>query len=256
MIGLAFLTEDLARQLRGVAVFDDEDERRGRRVGGGAGGSGQQGRFRRGGGQMQARSSPTRVTSAAVRSGSVSGGAQSAVVKIASFAAGGKRVGALTDYLSRDGSLAVETQTGARLLGREAIAAEVAEWTSLFAGRAPSKDVASLRIAGLAGTDESVTGRLAQAFQGRRFAWQRDEDDQSLRVVVVLAAKDRRRLDVSAAGRRAIEARFERAGPWRVFGEDRRTGGDERGGQHQMSHQPPGATGAKAPAGGKGCGCN
>jgi hypothetical protein len=133
------------------------------------------------------------------------------VVKIASFAAGGKRVGALTDYLSRDGSLAVETQAGARLLGREAIAAEVARWAPLFAGRAPSRDVASLRIAGLAGSDETVTDRLAQAFQGRRFAWQRDKDDESLRVVVVLAAKDRRRLDVLAAGRRVTEARLSEA---------------------------------------------
>jgi hypothetical protein len=133
------------------------------------------------------------------------------VVKIASFAAGGKRVGALGDYLSRDGSLAVETHAGAKLLGREAIAAEVAQWVPLFADRAPSKDVASLRIAGLAGTDKTVTDHLAQVFQRRRFAWQRDEDDETLRVVVVLAAKDRRRLDVSAAGRRALKARLSEA---------------------------------------------
>ncbi len=48
-----------------------------------------------------------------VASGNVAPGRQAAVIKIASFAAGSRRVGALTDYLSRDGELAVENRSPA-----------------------------------------------------------------------------------------------------------------------------------------------
>lgn len=157
MIGLLDIAEQLSRALATVpAAFDDEDERRGRRL-------------RGGGGCVRSRGDGPRSSGAAagsvrafsvrgrVASESASSGRQAAVIKIASFAAGARRVGALTDYLSRDGELAVETESGFRLTGSEAIRAETADWADLFANRAPSKDVATLKVAGLQGEVDEAT---------------------------------------------------------------------------------------------------
>ncbi len=207
MIGYAALADDLTRQLRAIGWLDEEDERRGRRIGGG-------GAFRtpksRGGSRAGGNGLPTSAVDVHAKQSvrrATDSKPQAAVVKVASFAAGARRVGALTDYLSRDGALAVETEAGRLLQGIEAIKAETTSWTPLFSDRAPSKDVASMRISGLSGTNEAMAQALSHGFDGRRFAW-RHEADMSLRVVVVLAAKDRRRLDVAAAGRSAIAARL------------------------------------------------
>lgn len=123
------------------------------------------------------------------------------MIKLASYAAGRRRVGALTDYLSREGTLTVENQLGQKLAGRPALDAELADWEPAFENRAPSKDVASLVMRMGAATDADVTEKLDRAFEGRRFAWQRLNDDpDTLRVVVVLAGDQRRRLDVTAKG--------------------------------------------------------
>ena len=123
------------------------------------------------------------------------------MIKVASYAAGRRRVGALTDYLSRDGTLQVENQSGQKLTGRSVLDAELVTWENAFENRAPSKDVASLVIGVGATSDEQLAESLKQVFSGRRFAWQRMEDEaSSVRVVVILAGQDRRRLDVSASG--------------------------------------------------------
>ena len=50
-----------------------------------------------------------------------SSGAQPAVVKVASFAGGPARVKSLLDYLSRQGELSVEDETGTEIHGREQV---------------------------------------------------------------------------------------------------------------------------------------
>ncbi len=225
MSDFQILGDDLLDLLSGVPGLGEEEEIRGRRAFGAGGASRQSpralasGRGRsagsadapqsKHGGQADRPFGSARAGAAAA----AAQGPQAAVVKLASFAAGSRRVGALTDYLSREGTLAVENQAGEVLLGREAIDRETSDWRSAFENRSPSKDVASLTITGVSGNEEDVTAALSQGFEGRRFAWQRDADEpRRIKAVVVLAAKDRRRLDVSASGRKAIIARMAVAG--------------------------------------------
>jgi hypothetical protein len=214
MSGLITLAEQLDRSLRAIGwTFDDEDERRDRSKGGGSARPDPSS-----GGRGVRSSNPSMRPAPLVHPGMSSGAAgshkpQAAVIKIASFAAGPRRIGALTDYLSRDGALAVETESGSALLGQQAINAEMAGWAPLFADLAPSKDVASLTLHGLEGSKAEITQALSQAVEGRRFAWQRKvngemPDDVVIRMIVVLAAKDRRRLDLSSAGRKALALRL------------------------------------------------
>ena len=122
------------------------------------------------------------------------------MIKVASYAAGRRRVGALTDYLSRDGTLQVENQSGQKLTGRSVLDAELVTWENAFENRAPSKDVASLVIGVGAASDEQLAEGLKQAFAGRKFAWQRMEDEaSSVRVVVILAGHLPDRQDWDAA---------------------------------------------------------
>ncbi len=218
MTGLGGIAAALTVQLGALMPFEVDEDRPGRRTQGEIGPSGGKGVRsnalfddlpKRGGGRRlssgRAGGKPERYAQndRTARSGPSGGSSpQAAVIKLASYAAGSRRVGALTDYLSREGSLAVETQNGMKLLGRPALDAELADWASVFENRAPSKDVASLIIGvGPASDAEVITG-LEQAFDGRKFAWQRvDEDAASVKVVVVLAGQDRLRLDVSAKGR-------------------------------------------------------
>lgn len=213
MSGLGTIAEALSIQLGRLALFEEEDDRRGRRIagesGGRSGGTGIRNSLgydddlpKRGGGRRISNSSGGNRFFAAAKAGPRgSAGPQAAVIKVASYAAGCRRVGALTDYLSRDGTVQVENQSGQRLTGRAVLDAELATWEPSFENRAPSKDVASLVIGVGAASDEQLAEGLKQAFAGRKFAWQRMEDEaSSVRVVVILAGQHRRRLDVSAAG--------------------------------------------------------
>jgi type IV secretion system T-DNA border endonuclease VirD2 len=227
MNGFGAIADDLALQLGRLHPFEDDEDRRGRRNGGaGAGrGGGRAGGSgvrlaaspfddlpRRGGGQRLSDDLATGRSGRPVqncrnhqnRPGGGSG-PQAAMIKLASYAAGRRRVGALTDYLSRDGELTVENQLGQKLAGRPALDAELADWEPAFENRAPSKDVASLVIGLGTARDADVAKGLDPAFEGRKFAWRRMDDDPAIiRVVVVLAGENRRRLDLSAKGRARI----------------------------------------------------
>lgn len=222
MTGLGTVANDLSAQLGRLKPFEEDEDRRGRRIGGGgvSGGSGVRssaGSFddlpKRGGGRRigsEMSGSRFSVVAQAGRNGSK--GPQAAVIKVASYAAGRRRVGALTDYLSRDGALTVETHSGQKLTDRSALDTELSNWESAFEHRAPSKDVASLVFGIGAASDEQLAKGMEQAFAGRKFVWQRMEDDtSSVRVVLVLAGQDRRRLDVSAAGRAKIAETLSKA---------------------------------------------
>ncbi len=81
----------------------------------------------------------------AVRLAAVAGGSQAAVVKLASYGGSG-RTGAMLDYVSREGRIAVENERGEAVTGREDLKNIPGEWEHLMSGRAESRDVASFRL--------------------------------------------------------------------------------------------------------------
>jgi len=72
-------------------------------------------------------------------------GSQPAMVKMASFAGGG-RLRAMAAYISRNGALVMENQAGDSLHGKEATAALANDWADLMGNRAESRDIGSFRI--------------------------------------------------------------------------------------------------------------
>ena len=114
MTGLGTIANVLSAQLERLKPFEEDEDRRGRRIngGGGSGGSGirsSAGSYddlpKRGGERRIGREMPGSRFSFVTQAGrNGSKGPQAAVIKVASYAAGRRRVGALTDYLSRDGA--------------------------------------------------------------------------------------------------------------------------------------------------------
>ncbi|RVD49401.1 conjugal transfer protein TraA, partial [Mesorhizobium sp. M2D.F.Ca.ET.140.01.1.1] len=72
------------------------------------------------------------------RLAAVAQGSQPAVVKMASYGAGA-RVGAMLNYVSRGGELAVENENGERISSREDLARLRGDWNHLFQNRAESR---------------------------------------------------------------------------------------------------------------------
>ncbi len=134
----------------GRRTLPEEDERR--RRGGGVAPAGPTGmakpsafRFRRGGegrpDSVQRRADrPMRTRFASLASGS-----QPAVVKMASFG-GGSRLGAMINYVSRNGAVVVENERGDQLRGRDQLSAVGDEWDHLMKNRAESRDIGLFKI--------------------------------------------------------------------------------------------------------------
>jgi hypothetical protein len=72
-------------------------------------------------------------------------GSQPAVVKLASFG-GGSRLGAMINYVSRNGAVAVENERGDQLHGRDQLSAVGDEWDHLMKNRAESRDIGLFKI--------------------------------------------------------------------------------------------------------------
>jgi hypothetical protein len=86
-------------------------------------------------------------------------------------------IGAMLNYVSRGGELAVENENGERIRSREDLAGIRADWDHLFQNRAESRDIASFTVeiatTVFASDDqmhELVRNRLASGFGDRRFA--------------------------------------------------------------------------------------
>lgn len=134
----------------GRRALPEEDERR--RRGGGVARAGSTGmakpsgfRFLRGGDgrpdSVQRRADrPMRTRFAGLASGS-----QPAVVKMASFG-GGSRLGAMINYVSRNGAVVVENERGDQLRGRDQLSAVGDEWDHLMKNRAESRDIGVFKI--------------------------------------------------------------------------------------------------------------
>ncbi|TJV35249.1 MAG: conjugal transfer protein TraA, partial [Mesorhizobium sp.] len=178
----AFLHEaSLGSKRRSSA--EDEMKRRLRvmaELGGGAGGGGgSQPKTRRAAARSifatEARSAAARPMEARLEA--VAQGSQPAVVKMASYG-GGARVGAMLNYVSRGGELAVENENGERIGSREDLARLRGDWNHLFQNRAESRDIGSFTVeipAAVVWSDEAmhelVRNSLTSAFGDRRYAY-------------------------------------------------------------------------------------
>jgi hypothetical protein len=124
----------------------------------------------------------------------VAAGAQSAVVKIASFAGGRARVKALLSYQSRDSEIPFEADDGAILTGEDAFDELADRWLehnreSAGRVREPSKDVLYFTLRVSAEADVSATtGALAQALEGHKYAVRFEERAGGVDVHVVASA--------------------------------------------------------------------
>lgn len=157
-------------------------------------------------------------------------GSQPAVVKLASYGGGG-RASAMMSYTSRGGELAVENERGERVLGRDALAAQRAEWEYLFDNRAASRDLGVFHVSTGAASlssgvdqDDQLREILRSGFGDRRFVYAaREQSDGGLNVSGVVVLRDgsgerltgdrkaaeivQQRYDDTEAGR-DVEARF------------------------------------------------
>ena len=117
-------------------------------------------------------------------------GSQAAVVKLASYGAGSVRAGALMNYQSHKGELALEREDGTLVFGKQAVGDLAAQWRDEADGREPSNDVLSFSLTfSEAATPEHVREALGDALKGHAFAWRMEETQ--VHVVIVAASAER-----------------------------------------------------------------
>ncbi|SMH26268.1 relaxase/mobilization nuclease domain-containing protein [Mesorhizobium australicum] len=152
------------------------------------------------------------------RFGALARGSQPAVVKLASYG-GGARAGAMMSYTSRGGELAVENERGERVLGKDALAEQRAEWEHLFDNRAASRDLGvfhvSVDTASLrddSDQDDQLREILRAGFGDRRFvctARQRSSGETHISGVVVLRDGSGERLTGDQKAAEIVQQRFD-----------------------------------------------
>jgi hypothetical protein len=139
-------------------------------------------------------------------------GSQPAVVKMASYG-GAARIGAMVEYVSREGELSVENERGEQIAGREDLARIRGDWDHLVSNRAESRDIGNFTLAVgrlLDGVDaearhERVRDILSSGLADRSYAYAIEEDARgrfAVSGVVVLRSGQGERLtgDTKAAG--------------------------------------------------------
>ncbi|TDQ15330.1 LPD7 domain-containing protein [Phyllobacterium brassicacearum] len=204
----------------------DEWKKRKLSQAGGGGGAAPASRSKPSGAKPLGSPSPAAAAAAMAARVKVASGSQAAVVKIASYAAGGARVNALVQYQGRKGELALEREDGSTIKGSISLAALAREWTGEEPERKPTKDVLRLALDVEGGQYRGRGGQvqietaLRQALPGHRFAWaSEDRPDGTTRVEIVMSAAARRQGDDGKAIRvfdnrkslAQLENRFDRA---------------------------------------------
>ncbi|MCX2698930.1 LPD7 domain-containing protein [Ochrobactrum chromiisoli] len=151
------------------------------------------------------------------RLAAVATGSQPAVVKLASYG-GGARLGAMVNYVARNGEISVEKENGERLEGREELARLRGEWEPVFQNRAESRDIGTFRVSieasGFA-TEEAlhqlVRDSLASAFGNRSFAYAVSQPSHGILKVdgmVVLRSAEGERLTGDPKAADIIQRRY------------------------------------------------
>jgi len=108
-------------------------------------------------------------------------GMKQAVVKVASYAHGAARAKGLIDYISRQGKLELETESGERITDRQQGKALVDNWARDFDGKAKSRDAVHLVFSMPPGSKvealrESVRKVGERAFANREWLFAIHED--------------------------------------------------------------------------------
>lgn len=207
----------LSDQIR-LVTFDDE-ERSQKRNGGGAGVRG----VLTGSPQSRAHIGlvPGSLPSTKQK---IAEGFRPAVIKVVSFAKGGKRAGATAAYVQRDG-VALETDDMRLLNNHDEVQAEIDHWTHGFDSRKPTDDVVTIqvKVAGLKNTHDDLKlfmRAVDAAFEGHHWAlgeplsW--DGSLQARVVTVMAGTHERFRVDddlsLADKSRTAMLERMEREG--------------------------------------------
>ncbi|MER8887380.1 conjugal transfer protein TraA [Mesorhizobium sp. M0816] len=152
------------------------------------------------------------------RLAAVAQGSQPAVVKMASYG-GGARVGAMLNYVSRGGELAVENENGERISSREDLARLRGDWNHLFQNRVESRDIgiftveiATAAVSSDEAMHELVRNSLTSALGDRRYAYAvTRQADGALTVqgAVVLRSGQGERLTGDDKAASIIQARYD-----------------------------------------------
>lgn len=150
----------------------------------------------------------------------VAKGSQPAVVKMASYG-GGARLGAMVDYGSRKGEIAVETETGERLRSRGELAALKSEWEPLFQNRNESRDIATFTVrieTDAIGSEEDIHSAVRQVLDAglgnRRYAYAIEQPARGVldvQGVLVLRSKEGERLTGDDVAAEIVQSRFDKS---------------------------------------------
>jgi hypothetical protein len=145
-------------------------------------------------------------------------GSQPAVVKLASYGGGG-RAAAMMSYTSRGGELGVENERGERVLGRDALTEQRAEWEHLFDNRTASRDLGvfhvSIDAASLSSgvdQDDQLREILRSGFGDRRFVYaahERSDGELYMSGVVVLRDGAGERLTGDRKAAEIVQQRYD-----------------------------------------------
>lgn len=121
------------------------------------------------------------------RFAALASGSQPAVVKLASFGGGG-RLGAMINYVSRNGAVIVETERGEDLRGRDELAGIHRDWDHLMGNRAESRDIGTFLVEVM---ETEIPNTIADLHTRARTLLQRGLGDRSF-VFAVTSAGDGR----------------------------------------------------------------
>lgn len=153
-------------------------------------------------------------------------GSQPAVVKMASFG-GGSRLGAMINYVSRNGAVVVENERGDHLRGRDQLSAVGDEWGHLMKNRAESRDIGLFKISVAAGrrTDDDLLGRAREIVKhglgDRAFVFRvsecADGSGYDIDGVTVLRNSGGERLTADDKAAAIVQTRMEGAGADAAF---------------------------------------
>ena len=156
-----------------------------------------------------------------VRFAGLASGSQPAVVKMASFG-GGSRLGAMINYVSRNGSIVVENERGDQLRGRDQLSAVGDEWDHLMKNRAESRDIGVFKIwvADGVGVDGNLFDRAREvvryALGDRAFVFSvsasADRDGLDINGVAVLRDAYGERLTADDKAASIVQTRMKSAG--------------------------------------------
>jgi hypothetical protein len=232
---LGALREEHARQ-------DEEDERRAsgiraiERVGGSTAAVAMMGasprafddyddRLRKGGGsgltfgQSSSRAAVARLDgllpAGPSRALALSGGRQSAVIKVVSFASGSTRVGALAAYVTkeRDGGIITEDQD-ALVLDDKALASKLEQWKQGYSSRKASKDVSTIRFDVTGKPDlhrQAVEEGLGRSLDGHQYALRTMvKGEGAFEVMAVVVAEGRTTKDADGKVKRQARYKFDK----------------------------------------------